>query len=122
MMDECLSWSTRQTAKRQGLLLGKIAVAFTAGALLAAHVAAQLTGNPKGTSAPTVQGGSAKAPATRRTDAGQRPGTGAVEAAQGAAAARTPGGGTAGRLTGRHPQGEGPVKPPAAPPPNHPAK
>lgn len=74
---------------------------------------AQPTGNPKGTAPPAVEGNSAKPPATRKRDAGQ----GEERRAEGASSSapkavreghlRTPGMGTAGGLTGRHPGGDG---------------
>jgi len=78
------------------------------GVALAASIgAAQPTGNPKGTMTPPTQGESGKTPATRSSavDSTSKPAAGA-NAGQGAAVARTPGGGTAGGLTGRHPQGD----------------
>lgn len=70
---------------------------------------AQPTGNPKGTAPPSVEGNSAKPPATRSRNAGQE-----VERRNEDTRAatprpvqeghlRTPGVGTAGGLTGRHP-------------------
>jgi hypothetical protein len=85
-----------------------IAITLGIGVALAATIGwAQPTGNPKGTVAPTTQGESAKAPATRSMpiDSASKP-AGAANPGQAEAVARTPGGGTAGGLTGRHPQGD----------------
>ncbi|KWT97001.1 MULTISPECIES: hypothetical protein [unclassified Variovorax] len=70
---------------------------------------AQPTGNPKGTAPLSAEGNSAKPPATRKRDAG-RPEERRVEGAESSTPKavreghlRTPGVGTAGGLTGRHP-------------------
>ncbi|VTU41246.1 hypothetical protein H4CHR_05981 [Variovorax sp. PBS-H4] len=71
---------------------------------------AQPTGNPKGSAPVTMEGNSAKAPATRNRNAGSeeerrtedRAG-GSTSKASRAGHLRTPGVGTAGGLTGRHP-------------------
>lgn len=87
-------------------------------ALATAGASAQPTGNPAGTQSPDVRGQAAKTPATRAPQSGasanddQRAPTGDGQArtnpdnpAARAGHTRTPGGGTAGGLTGRHPQG-----------------
>lgn len=77
-------------------------------AIAAGPVMSQPTGNPKGTAAPTVEGNSTKSPATRNRDArAQEPGSDSNTKPDSRAARsgnlRTPGVGTAGGLTGRHP-------------------
>jgi hypothetical protein len=82
-------------------------------ALAAGPALSQPTGNPKGTMAPPAQGDAAKPPATRaeqpsddakKPQAGARTNPGSRAARSGNL--RSPGVGTAGGLTGRHP-GEG---------------
>jgi hypothetical protein len=70
---------------------------------------AQPTGNPKGTAPLNAEGNSQKAPATRNREMGGRDerrtedASGATSKAARGGHLRTPGVGTAGGLTGRHP-------------------
>ena len=85
----------------------------------------QPTGNPKGTAAPSAEGSSAKPPATRNRAARKddRDANGATAPGSRAARSgnlRTPGIGTTGGLTGRHPgdgSGTGTTTTDQAPPP-----
>jgi hypothetical protein len=80
-------------------------------ALITGPAIAQPTGNPKGTAAPPTEGSSAKPPATRNRAGApetRRPAASGSATNPDAKAARrgqlrTPGTGTAGGLSGRHP-------------------
>ena len=71
---------------------------------------AQPAGNPKGSSPPSMQGESQKAPATRNAAPKQATQSNETNAMRSPAARAghltTPGSGTAGGLGGRHPQGD----------------
>ena len=77
-------------------------------AIAAGPAMSQPTGNPKGTAAPSAQGSSAKPPATRNRAApkdDRHPDSTADGSSRAARSGnlRTPGIGTTGGLTGRHP-------------------
>lgn len=80
-----------------------LALAFAAGPAMA-----QPTGNPKGTAAPAAEGNSSKSPATRNRAAQQEDRRSESATKQDSRAVRsgnlrTPGSGTSGGLSGRHP-------------------
>ena len=93
-------------------------------AIAAVPAMSQPTGNPKGTAAPSVQGSSAKPPATRNRAVPKDDRQPDSTADGGSRAARsgnlrTPGIGTTGGLTGRHPgdgSGTGTTQTDQAPP------
>lgn len=77
-------------------------------AFAAVPATAQPTGNPKGTAAPAAEGNSSKSPATRNRAAQQEDRRSESATKQDSRAVRsgnlrTPGSGTSGGLSGRHP-------------------
>jgi len=103
---------SRKVRATSNWVLGPLALSL---ALAGGQALGQPTGNPKGTVAPSVKGTAPKPPATR-ADTTTTPSTpapsdqgamGSETRAGQSSDRRTPGSGTAGGLTGRHPGGQG---------------